>query len=46
MRIVESFPFPYSSIELRLPAIQIIPGLQLPGKSNKPRRAQTVTIAR
>ena len=24
IRIVEPFPFPYSSIELRLPAIQII----------------------
>ena len=27
IRIVESFPFPYSSIELRLPANQIIPGI-------------------
>ena len=43
--IVESFPFPYSSIELRLPAIQIIPGI-VPGKSNKPRRGKTVTIAK
>ena len=25
--ILESFPFPYSSIELKLPAIQIIPGI-------------------
>ena len=27
IRIVESFPFQYSSIELRLPASQIIPGI-------------------
>ena len=25
--IVQSFPFPYTSIELRLPAVQIIPGI-------------------
>ena len=26
-RIVEAFPFPHASIELRLPAVQIIPGI-------------------
>ena len=25
--IVQSFPFPYTSIELRFPAIQITPGI-------------------
>ena len=43
IRILESFPFQYSSIELRLPAILV---LQLPGKSNKPPRAKTVIIVR
>ena len=43
---VESFPFPYSSIEQRLPAIQIIPGIATTGKSNKPHMAKTMTITR
>ena len=30
--IVESFPFPYSSIEQRLSAIQIIPGITTTGE--------------
>ena len=32
IRIVEELPFPYSSIELRFPAIQIIPGIATAGE--------------
>ena len=32
VRIVEAFPFPYSSIQQRLPAVQIIPGIATAGE--------------